>query len=63
MIKPRDEYLFNKGIEKGKLEVAKKPLEKMTIKEVVEITGLSEKQTEELYSKCSTISSPASVSL
>lgn len=56
MINPRDEYLVNKGIEKGRLEgmekgrleVAKKLLEKMTIKEVSEITGLSEKQIEEL---------------
>lgn len=56
MINPRDEYLVSKGIEKGRLEgmekgrleVAKKLLEKMTIKEVSEITGLSEKQIEEL---------------
>lgn len=35
-------------MEKGRLEVAKKLLEIMTIKEVSEITGLSEKQIEEL---------------
>ena len=35
-------------IEVAKKEVAKKLLEKMTIKEVSEITGLSEKQIEEL---------------
>ena len=48
MINPRDEYLVNKGIEKGreegKIEIAKKLLKTMTIKEVMEITGLTKEQ-------------------
>ena len=48
MINPRDEYLVNKGreegIKKGKIEIAEKLLKTMTIKEVMEITGLSEEQ-------------------
>ena len=56
MINPRDEYLINqgreegikKGIEKGKLEIAKKLLKEMTIKEVAEITGLKEEQINNL---------------
>ena len=36
------------GKQEARIEVAKKLLEKMTIKEVSEITGLSEKQIEEL---------------
>ena len=56
MINPRDEYLVNKGIEKGreegiekgKIEIAEKLLKTMTINEVMEITGLSEEQISNL---------------
>lgn len=52
MINPRDEYLVNKGMEKGmekgKLQIAEKLLRKMTIKEVAEITGLKEEQINNL---------------
>lgn len=48
----RNIQIYKDKIENGKqearIEVAKKLLEKMTIKEVSEITGLSEKQIEEL---------------
>lgn len=56
MINIRDEYLVNKGIEKGKkegitdgikegkLEVARKLSEKMAIEEIMEITGLTREQ-------------------
>ena len=56
MINPRDEYLVNIGIEKGKeigikkekFEIAKKLLPKMTIKEIEEITGLTPEQIHSL---------------
>ena len=48
-INPREEYFLNKGkeegIKEGKLETAKNLLKKgMPLKEVMELTGLTEKQ-------------------
>ena len=45
MLNPRDEYFKNLGIEKGKLEIAMKLLEKgNTIEEIAKITGLTPQQ-------------------
>lgn len=45
IINPREEYILNKGIKEGKLEIATKLLNKgMLLKEVMELTDLTEKQ-------------------